>query len=588
MMSIIFCKQFADPIEALRQYKQDFEAWIFADRDTRLAIQAEFKDKGQVVTLHSAYKPLVSFFIESDIDWNTTSTLRVGVPVHPLNKDSQRFYLEAYPLSGLYPHIEFYSSERADAQYRVQWQCTGELSREITVFAPNHVHDDCIGEQHLSPTAWLKLSDGSVDQPIDSAYEQLFWQTLAAIIAQPYRNQVPLFEQLLIDVTLPIKDHPLPFYDESISLREALHEEFYFSLLEWVQQRSNKPSGSRDIRPGQIVPNIRYGETYSSTVTLAAYPEQLPVVASTPALTPSALSSCDRTLTLAQVNGALTHLIKHHQGKAFSGNSVLGQTVHGAIFEHDTTAGGALITGAQHANETTGVVGGLRACHDYLRQTPAFPIAIIPVHNVDGYQLYHQLLKDNPHHMHHAARYSAHGNDIEYQQPDEKYERALRDEGISRVNALLHLNLHGYPAHEWTRPLTGYIPKNFDLWSIPKGFFLIMRYQPGFASVARALIETVTCALGKVPTLVDYNQAQISCYEIHNQTKEFEVIQGFPVMFTESEQLVCPLTLITEFPDESIQGERFVLGQEAQRVTVLTALQALDTLNQLANSVAKV
>lgn len=576
-MNVIFEKTYQDDFEYLRNCTQDFNAWVFADREARDALQAEMKRKGVKATVYSAYKPLVEFFMCSEVDWTNTESIRVGVPQHPLDPDSKRFFLECYPLAGLYPHIELYQTHQLDSTYHVEWGCKGDPVSTAEVFAPNHVHQDHVGDQLCSPTAWLQVLDGSEGERFESAYEQLFWQSISAIMAYPFENKTPLFEELHIEVMLPITDDALPFYDEALSLREALHEEFYFSLLEWVQKRSGKPSGSRDIRPGQIIPNIRFGSEYSVKVSQKPFR----TFSSTPAsdYSLSDLKECESTLTLQQVNGALNNLIQRHEGESFEGKSLLNQTIYGALFPRHNKKRGALITGAQHANETTGVVGGLRGLHEFLAQEAEFSTAIIPVHNADGYQLYHELLNDNPTHMHHAARYSAHGNDVEYQQPEEQCERAMRDLGLKHVNALLHLNLHGYPAHEWTRPLTGYIPKNFDLWSLPKGFFLIMRFLPGYEEQARQLIEIVTRSLNDVNELIPYNQEQLECYQRHNLTKQFDVINGVPVMFSENDELKCPLTLITEFPDESIQGQRFKLGHDAQKAVVVSALKHLSDLN---------
>ncbi|GAM66211.1 hypothetical protein JCM19236_3663 [Vibrio sp. JCM 19236] len=461
----------------------------------------------------------------------------------------------------------------------VSWEESESKQIRRQVFAPNHIHKDLIDQEHCSATGWIKTEDGKLDKRFETPYESLFWQSMLAIVDHEFVPQEPLFERLNIEVELPFKDIHLAFGNEIISLREALHEEYYFSLLEWVQVISGKPSGSRDIRPGQIVPNIRYGENYKVRVMLENYSHSYS--SSFDEYSLKDLDKCSKPLELSQVNSALKGLMSLYQGEKFEGRSILGETILGALFNDENPSvskRGALITGAQHANETTGVVGLLRASSEYLSQTERHPLAIIPVHNVDGYKLYHELLEDNTYHMHHAARYSAHGNDVEYQQPQEGFERAARDKGLELADAVLHLNLHGYPAHEWTRPLTGYIPKNFDLWSIPKGFFLIMRHWPDYQSQAKQLIDHVTSELNSVNGLLEYNQTQLAIYEAHNGEISFDIINGLPVLFQENSELMCPLTLITEFPDESVQGDQYTLGHEAQKQTILAALSQLGEL----------
>ncbi|NWM44847.1 peptidase M14, partial [Escherichia coli] len=78
------------------------------------------------------------------------------------------------------------------------------------------------------------------------------------------------------------------------------------------------------------------------------------------------------------------------------------------------------------------------------------------------------------------ARYTALGDDLEYRTAAQPHEKAIRFEAQRLSGARLHINLHGYPAHEWTRPLSGYMPRGFAMWTLPKGFFLIMRYQHGW------------------------------------------------------------------------------------------------------------
>ena len=68
------------------------------------------------------------------------------------------------------------------------------------------------------------------------------------------------------------------------------------------------------------------------------------------------------------------------------------------------------------------------------------------------------------------------------------YEIGARNQALELSGAQLHLNLHGYPAHEWTRPFTGYLPRGFELWTIPKGFFLSSAIIPP-AETARTLIK---------------------------------------------------------------------------------------------------
>ena len=72
----------------------------------------------------------------------------------------------------------------------------------------------------------------------------------------------------------------------------------------------------------------------------------------------------------------------------------------------------------------------------------------------------HQRLRaDNPLHMHHAARYTALGDDLEYRSGKQPLRKGDPPRSRRLSGAKLHVNLHGYPSHEWTRPLSGYVPR---------------------------------------------------------------------------------------------------------------------------------
>ena len=236
-----------------------------------------------------------------------------------------------------------------------------------------------------------------------------------------------------------------------------------------------------------------------------------------------------------------------------------------------------MISGGQHPNETTGIVGALRAARA-LRENPGTHFTISPLENPDGYSVHQRLRVDNPLHMHHAARYTALGDDLEYrtQENSGEYlnEKAIRFKAQELSGAKLHVNLHGYPSHEWTRPLSGYVPRNFAMWTLPKGFFLVMRHHAGWTEQAEILLDNVTRHLGAIPGLLEYNDRQIALYEIHAGETGFRVINGFPCLSSIDDRHTVPMTLITEYPDETIYGDDFIDGHTAQMETVLASYRA--------------
>ena len=562
---ILFEKTFAPTLAGLAGTLSaaTVETWTFDDAPTRRAAEAAFAARGIEARCRSAYKPLVVAFRE-EIDTRGLARARIVWPRHP-QAGARRFLLESYPLTAMFPDVafEFVEGEESEAQpaYAVRLTWADGREADIAVAAPNRVHRDYGGNTVLSPCGWL-VADGA-GGPLETEYEQLFHETMGALAAAPWDKE-PFFEELFIGVTLPAADEDLGVGDEVLSLREALHEDFYFSALELFGRLAGR-SGYRDLQPGQIVPDIHFGDTPSVRVELR------PHDASSASGHMQELETAGRALSQAQIAAELARI----PGRVFTARSVAGREV-AAVF-HPGTDRGVIISAGQHANETTSPVGTLRAVRR-LAARPGAHFTFCPLENPDGYALHQRLVAANPRHMHHAARYTALGDDLEYRTGDTLYEKAIRLEAEARVPALLHLNFHGYPAHEWTRPLSGYVPRGFEAWTIPKGFFLVMRHAEGWDAAARALMDDVTAQLNDVPGLRAFNEAQIALFERHAGETGFEILNGFPVTIAYDARHRVPMTLITEYPDETIEGDAFRAGHEAQMATALAAYDALQRL----------
>lgn len=567
-MSMILEQRFERSLDALiarfssaNMRGKKLQVWLFEDGQSRKAAEEKLRQAGVEARFCSAYKPLVHFFLE-EVACTQLASVAIRYPTHP-NTVSNRFLLEAYPLGRLIgdASISFKAGTQADLTYEVDLHFKDGRQESHSIFAPNHVHRDAIGEVLLSPTGWLVLDD-EINQRFETDYETLFQSGMAAIANQDWGHGEPYFEELNIRVTLPIRDLELAYDHEMISLREALHEDFYFSLLEVFQQKSGRPVGDRGLQPGQIVPEILYSdeapsiriETRSFDLHDETGPEQ-------------DLATAKQPLFSAQILSELQKL----GGEAFSADSRSARTVHGTYVKGADFP--VMISGGQHANETSGVVGALRAAQ-ILRQREGAHFTLSPQENPDGYALHFRLRKDNPTHMHHAARYTALGDDLEYRTGEGLYEKAIRIKAEQLTKAGLHINLHGYPSHEWTRPLSAYIPRGFAMWTLPKGFFLIMRHHALWKRQAEQLIDDVTLHLSRIEGLVAFNDQQIALFEQHAGETGFSIINGFPCLIGMDDRHAAPLTLITEYPDETIYGEAFTKGHDAQMETVLSAYDA--------------
>jgi hypothetical protein len=551
------------------------EAWLFEDEAARRDAERMFADVGVHARLRSAYKPLVHAFLE-EFDLAGVTRAVVRYPVHE-KADRLRFLSEAYPLAALLEGIETrFEAGEADLTYQVTLEYADGSVAEHDVFAPNRLRTNHLGQVDLTPTGWLKVTarrDGGtdLDEPVETEIEQVFHKVMAAVMAHDWPATEPYAETLAIDVAISGIERELDFGDEVMSTREALHEDFYFSILEYFKYRSGRPPEDRGLQPGQIVPDIRAGEG-DAQVCVALLPFGEPT---DPARPEQDIEIAEAAPGLAQIHRELASL----PGEPFEGTSREGRPVRGVYRSGSRPA--VLVTSGQHANETSAPVGTLRAVRRLLA-SPEANIAYIPVENPDGYALHGCLCEGSPRHMHHAARYTSLGNDLEYGSSEPLYEIGARNQALALSGARLHLNLHGYPAHEWTRPFTGYLPRGFELWTIPKGFFLIVRHHPAWAGTARTLIEAVTKGLSAVPGLAEFNRRQIEICSIHSGGTPYEIINDIPCLITADERHPTPLTLITEFPDETIYGEAYRFAHTVQMATVIAAEEAFAAMMAVA------
>ncbi|PWK68998.1 M14 family metallopeptidase [Aminobacter sp. AP02] len=574
-MTSIFNKTYGRTLDELVETAagedQTLQVWTFDDRASRVAAEKKLAQSGVNARIRSAYKPLLHYFLE-EVDLSDVIEIAVSYPVHE-RAPKNRFILETYPLAALAGDIRISLAARSDDDfhYGVTLTLADGSTASHSVFAPNRVHVDFVGETIVSPTGWVIIGAGPGER-LETDYERLFAETVSAIQSHDWGTVEPYFEELNIRATLPSTDEPLAHGDEVLSLREALHEDFYFSLLEVFQQKSGRPIGDRGLRPGQIVPEIVQGEATAVAVSVRPLSSEIadgPVVA---------LDTMAKPPFFAQVVTELDAIGgQPFEAASRSGRPVLGRYVKG----NDAPV---IISGGQHANENTGIVGAMRAAKVLARRQNAH-FTVCPMENPDGYALHQRLRADNPRHMHHAARYTAMGDDLEYRTLENTggvlHEKAIRIEAQRLTDAQLHVNLHGYPSHEWTRPLSGYVPRNFAMWTLPKGFFLVMRYHAGWEARAERMLDHVTAHLGKISGLLAYNDAQIALYEVHAGETGFRIINGFPCLCSVDDRHTTPLTLVTEYPDETIYGDDFIAGHTAQMETVLSAYEAMQEISAI-------
>ncbi len=547
------------------------EAWLFEDEEARRSAEGQLAEAGVRARIRSAYKPLVHAFLE-EIDTVDLARVVIRYPVHE-GADPIRFLSEAYPLPALLKDVDV-AFEEGDAglTYGVRCEYRDGRVADHAVFAPNRLRKNHIGGSDLACTGWIKatnLPGGAPDwhESHDTEIEQVFQAVMHALAAHDWPQQEPYAQTIAIDVTIAGIERPLGYGDEVMSTREALHEDLYFSALEWFHHRAGRPLDDRTLMPGQIVPEIRagHGEARVHVAMRAFAPPE------NPARALQDLERADAAPGLSQLERELAAL----PGEGFEALSCEGRPVRG--IHRPGTRAAVLVTSGQHANETSGPVGAFRAVRRLLAN-PDAAIAFIPVENPDGYALHGRLCDSNRRHMHHAARYTSLGNDLEYGPEEPVHEIGARRKALELSGAQLHVNLHGYPAHEWTRPFTGYLPRGFEQWALPKGFLLILRYHPSWSDTARTFIEAVTRGLSAVPGLADFTRRQLELCSVHSGATACDMINDVPCLLSAQERHPTPLTLITEFPDETIYGEAYRFAHTVQMATVIAAEEAFATM----------
>src|SRR5690242_5515412 len=352
------------------------EAWVFEDEGARRAAEAKLAASGVHARIRSAYKPLLHFFLE-EIELSGLSSVAIFTPSHPLAVEN-RFRLEAYPLAGLLKDVRVSFEQGKEALHYVVIAEHGDRRVEHRVFAPNRDRRNVLGEHALAPCGWIKVGEDAQGEALQTEYEQAFDAVMDAVAGFGWSKTEPYFEALEIAVEIAGIEHRLPYGDECVSTREALHEDLYFSILEYFKAVNGLSAEDRGLQVGQILPDIRAG-TGATKVRVALRSGDCstwtdihqPLEAATRPLAPAQIAQ-----EVAALGGARFDVVSG-QGRPVLATHIAGR------------GPGLLVSGGQHANETSGVVGALRAAVKLKAQGTGF--ALIPQENPDGYALHASL-----------------------------------------------------------------------------------------------------------------------------------------------------------------------------------------------------
>ncbi len=243
-----------------------------------------------------------------------------------------------------------------------------------------------------------------------------------------------------------------------------------------------------------------------------------------------------------------------------------------------------LVSCRQHANEATST-NAFFAWLPELLHDPAIlrrvNLVVHPLENPDGAHLHAALCSIAPNHMHHAARYTAFGADLQAEPRVRGAvigESLMRRAAAARWHPVLHLNNHGYPAHAWVRSQTGFVPRGFADWSLPVGHLTIVtthgRCLDEAAAQRTRIAEAVADALQADRAVRERTRAQVERARRYRPQASvpFSYTAGFPfwlnhrphpaatrspaALDAEPTAALEPLvTIITEVPDETVAGD---------------------------------
>ena len=580
-------------------------AWLFEPPAARRAAERRLRVRGVHAELASAYKPLVHAFLEAPAlaDAGRAAAVEIAYPVLA-GAPPERFLVECHPidamLGGLVPTFRARApipdldpgTPDAEGAPPLAWEVRIEPvdaePRTVRVPVPVRRALRAHGPPVLAACGW---HEGPLETDLELALAAALQASVRLAADGAARRAPPGTsgtspERLAMRLRGPFEDVPLGVDEEHASLAEAMHEELLFGAMERLREgvgaspalqiaplvsASREPGWTLEVRR-EPVPSDGEDDDVEGGVASGEREDAAAGGA------PCATQDLDVARSWLSPRTIAAHL------EAIGGERTVERTRCGRTVEARRVrarAGavapgvGVVLTAGRHANETTGMVGALRAARE-LAAAGATDLVVAPLLNPDGYALFRECTDAFARHMHHAGRYSAAGRDPG-DDPDDAARRTL-DAAFARVGVALHVDCHGYPAHEWARPFSGHLPPGFERWALPRGFFLICRHAPGLRAAADRVVDAAVAALGTLPALVALNAEQLARHARYLPRETLEVRSGVAVSVAEASGAACPIQLVTEAPDETVEGDRFALLHEAHRRAALAAVAAVTGL----------
>ena len=273
-----------------------------------------------------------------------------------------------------------------------------------------------------------------------------------------------------------------------------------------------------------------------------------------------------------------------------------------------------LVSARQHANEATSTQAVLRWLEAWLRDAALHRranLVLHPLENPDGARLHAACCALAPNHMHHAARYTAFGADLQANprvRGEVIAESLMRHDAARRWRPVAHLNDHGYPAHAWIRSLSGFVPRGFGDWAMPTGHLTILTTHASDECAADELRERLAAA-AEMALRADAGAHELTQSQVTRSGRyrdapaaratlrsglpfwlghrslgagddaDRPIVRDGPDRRSPLHALAPLVTLITEVPDETVDGEAWHRCVRAhERVNDAVARALLDWL----------
>ena len=88
-------------------------------------------------------------------------------------------------------------------------------------------------------------------------------------------------------------------------------------------------------------------------------------------------------------------------------------------------------------------------------------------------------------------------------------------------------------------------------------------------------MKRVVDHLHQYQPIIDLNKEQLTRYQQFVPKPGFDLMGDIPCYLLDWPEGLCPITIVTEAPDETIYGDAFVAQHTAQMLTVLSAADAI-------------